>query len=183
MTISETEHRPVIQRRLTASLAVLSCVMLLFVAPARSDDFSPAVPRTCLQAAKEARASFHRGDYREAERIYNVLSAAIPNNPYVLSNLGVVRFRLGKLKLAARALERCILLSPNNSFSYSTLAVIYFKQARLDDAERAAVRAIALNPENAGAHSCLAFVLLRRGEYGRSAEEQRKARELDRSRP
>src|SRR5262249_30693060 len=59
---------------------------------------NPSVPAGQLEAAQRAKASFQRGDYREAEQIFEHILSAAPDNLYVLSNLGVIRFRAGKLK-------------------------------------------------------------------------------------
>ena len=53
------------------------------------------IPPEHLEAAKNGKANFERGDFAQAERIYETLLAALPDNLYVISNLGVVRFLAG----------------------------------------------------------------------------------------
>ena len=123
----------------------------------------PSVPATHLDAASEAKASFERGDYREAERIYEAILRELPNNLYVLYNLGVVRFRAGKLKLSEEALRRAIAVDPADGFSHCTLGIVHYSQARYDDAVKALTKALAINPRNATAHRYLGIVAAQKG--------------------
>jgi len=68
-----------------------------------------------------------------------------PDNLYVLSNLGVVRFRAGKLDLAADALRRAVTVAPTDDFSHRTLGVVYYSQGKYDEAINSLTKAIALN--------------------------------------
>ena len=90
--------------------------MLVLCAHALGEN--PSIPASQLEAAQQAKASFERGDYREAEQISERIISEIPDNLYVLSNLGVTRFRAGKLKLAEDALRRAIVVAPKDSFSH-----------------------------------------------------------------
>lgn len=111
-----------------------------------------------LAGAKQAKESFERGDLREAERLFQAILDEVPDNLYVLSNLGVTRFRAGKLKLAANAFRRAIAIAPTDDFSHCALGITYFSQGRYDDAVIALTKAIAINPKNRTAHRYLGLV-------------------------
>ena len=73
---------------------------------------SPAVPPALLAQARDAKEQFDKGNYRDAEKIYEKILAKAPSNLYILSNLGVVRFRGNKLKLAEEAFKKAIAIAP-----------------------------------------------------------------------
>ena len=70
--------------------------------------FKPGVPPDLLPLAREAKASFDRGKFKQAEKQYQEILTKSPNNLYSLSNLGVVFFRNGKLKAAELTLKKAI---------------------------------------------------------------------------
>jgi tetratricopeptide (TPR) repeat protein len=74
---------------------------------------------------KRAKTAFERGDYREAERAYERILAKAPKNLLAMENLGVVRFRAGKLEAAADALLRAISAAPKDDFPHCMLGVVY----------------------------------------------------------
>jgi Flp pilus assembly protein TadD len=152
---------------------------LLPISGAFAADLPPSVPAAHLQAAKQAKEHFDRGNYREAEKIYEGILTAEPNNLYTLSNLGVVHFRSGKLKLAEEVFRRAITVAPNDAFSHCTLGIVYYSQARYDDAIKSLQRAIELNPKNAAAHNYLGITYAQKGMHEEANKELEKARELD----
>ena len=67
---------------------------------------------------------------------------------FLLSNLGVVRFRMGKLKLAEEAFKKAIAIAPKDAFSHCTLGIVYYSQGRDDDAINELTKSIAINSKN-----------------------------------
>jgi tetratricopeptide (TPR) repeat protein len=139
----------------------------------------PPVPVNPLDAAKQAKASFERGDYRGAESIYEAILRELPNDLNALSNLGVVRFRAGKLKLSEKALRRAIAVEPADGFSHCTLGIVYYSQARYDDAVNALTKALAINPKNATAHRYLGIVAAQKGWHDAAWKELQAAETLE----
>ena len=152
---------------------------LLSIANASAADSPLFVPPSQLEAAKQAKEFFEHGNYREAEKIYETILAAAPDNLYVLSNLGVVRFRAGKLKLAADALRRAIAIAPADDFSHCTLGIVYYTQSSYDEAVNALTKALAINPKNATAHQYLSIVATQKGWREAAQKELETATKLD----
>jgi Flp pilus assembly protein TadD len=101
----------------------------------------PSIPTAQLEVAQQARDSFEKGDYRAAERHYEQLLLALPDNLLVLSNLGVVRFRVGKYKAAVEVLVRATKLAPNDAFAHRMLGIIYSTEGKHDAARAELERA------------------------------------------
>jgi Flp pilus assembly protein TadD len=118
----------------------------------------PAVPDDSRQIAEQAKASFEKGDYSNAENLYGQILKNHPDNLYALSNLGVVQFRLGKLQLAQLSLDHAISVAPNDAFSHCTLGVVYYQQRMFDRAAFEFSRAVALDPKNSVAKEWLSLV-------------------------
>ena len=160
-------------------LFVFVFAMLLSITSSFADDSPPSIPASQLKAAKQAKEFFERGHYREAERIYETMLTAAPDNLYVLSNLGVVRFRAGKLKLATDALRRAIAVAPEDDFSYCTLGIVYYTQGSYDEAVNALTKALAVNRKNATAHHYLGIVAAQKGWSEAAKQELETATKLD----
>jgi tetratricopeptide (TPR) repeat protein len=143
----------------------------LVFASAVATEPASAVPLQNIEAARRAKGSFERGDYPEAERIYQSILAQFPNNLYVLSNLGVTRFRAGKLKLAEDAFLRAIAVAPADDFSQCMLGIVYYSQARYDDAVNAFIKALAINPKNASAHRYLSLIAIEKSSHDAAKKE------------
>jgi Flp pilus assembly protein TadD len=134
-----------------------------------ADSPSP-VPASQLDAAS-AKECFDRGDYVEAERLYEKIVAAAPDNLYALSNLGVVRFRSSKFKLAAKALQRAVAVAPQDEFSQRTLGVVYYSLGRYDDAVKTLTLAIMLDQKDAMAHYYPGMTCSKMGSKDAAAKE------------
>jgi tetratricopeptide (TPR) repeat protein len=123
----------------------------------------PGVPEELAELVRDAKEQFERGNYREAEKIYEKAIAKVPNNLYVLSNLGVVRFRQEKYKLAVEAFKKAIAIEPSDDFSHCTLGIVHYQLQEYDHAIQALTRALALNPKNATAHNYLGITASHKG--------------------
>ena len=139
----------------------------------------PGVPDEMVPQAREAKDFFERGQYRESEKTYEKMLAKTPNNVYVLSNLGVVRFREGKMKLAEEAFKKAIALAPNDTFSHCTLGIVYYQQAKFDEAVAELTKALAINPKYAVAHNYLGITASQKGWQEAALKELETAIALD----
>jgi tetratricopeptide (TPR) repeat protein len=92
------------------------------------------LPAELVPQAREGKDQFERGNYREAEKIYERILTKAPNNLYTLSNLGVVYFRGSKLKRAEEMFKKAIAISPEDGFSHCTLGIVYYSQQKFDEA-------------------------------------------------
>jgi Flp pilus assembly protein TadD/uncharacterized coiled-coil DUF342 family protein len=128
-------------------------------------DMTPAhvVPDGLLNDAKDAKDSFDKGQYRDAERDYEKMLIKAPNNVYILSNLGVVYFRNQKSQLAEETLKKAIAVAPEDTFSWRTLGIVYYQEKRFDDAINALTRALAIDPKDAVAHNYLGITASQKG--------------------
>ncbi len=136
-----------------------------------STDKKPTVPPKFEAIAREAREFFERGQYPEAEELYQKILAEEPDNLYALSNLGVTQFRSGRLKAAEKSFKKATAINPRDSFSLATLGIVYYRQGRLDDAIDVLTRAIAINPKDAVAHNYLGITASQKG-WQEAAEKE-----------
>lgn len=141
--------------------------------------FKPKVPEELLPTAREAKENFDRGQYRESEKAYEKMLSKAPNNVYILSNLGVVRFKSGKLKLAEEAFKKSIAIAPDDAFSRSTLGIVYYSQGKYDEAVNELTRALAANPKNPTAHNYLGITASQKGWPEAARKELETAIALD----
>ena len=140
-------------------------------ANAPPSNFHPNVPDDLVGMAREAKASFDKGKYRTAEKLYQEILTKSPNNLYSISNLGVVYFRTGKLKAAELTLKKAVALAPKDEFSHTTLGIVYYRQAKFDDAVTELTKALAINPKSATAHNYLGITASQKG-WQEAAEKE-----------
>lgn len=148
-------------------------------APAVETSTTPNVPPDLAGLAREGKDQFDRGNYREAEKLYEKILAKAPNNLYALSNLGVVRFRAGKLRLAEEAFKKAIAVAPEDAFSHCTLGIVYYSQGKYDEAVNELTKALAINPKNATAHNYLGITASQKGWQEAAQKELETATALD----
>ena len=139
----------------------------------------PNIPAEFLPAARDGKELFEKGDYRGAEKIYEKVLAKVPNNLYILSNLGVVRFRAGKLKQAEEVLVKATKIAPEDGFSHCTLGIVYYTAQKLDEAVSSLTKALAINPKNATAHNYLGITAASKGWQESAQKELETACTLD----
>ena len=139
----------------------------------------PNIPAEYLPLARDGKELFEKGDYRGAEKIYEKILAKVPNNLYILSNLGVVRFRAGKLKQAEEVLVKATKVAPEDGFSHCTYGIVLYTGGKLDEAVSALTKALAINPKNATAHNYLGITAAGKGWQEAAQKELETATTLD----
>ena len=139
----------------------------------------PGAPQEMVPLAQEAKGLFEREQYREAEKIYERMLSKEPNNIYALSNLGVTRFRAGKLALAEETFKKAIAIAPEDYFSHSTLGIVYYQQDKLDEAVAALTRALTLNSKYSVAHNYLGIAASKKGWQEAAQKELETAIAID----
>jgi Flp pilus assembly protein TadD/uncharacterized coiled-coil DUF342 family protein len=145
---------------------------------------APAVPATkgspeVRTLLNEARAAAELKDFDTAATKYNMVLVTEPNNLVAMSNLGVVRYRQGRVDDAEQLLRKSAALAPNDSATRSMLGVIYFRKGRTEEAFSELTRAVTLDPRNAEAHNYLGITLSEKGWATAAEQEVRKAIELN----
>ncbi len=143
---------------------------------ANSDADLPKELKPVMQEAKDA---FERGNYRDAERLYDKILAQSPSNLAALDNMGVVRLKEGKLKLAEESLKKAIATAPEDPFSHSTLGIVYYGEQRYDDAVNELTKSLAINNKNPAAHNYLGITASQKGWPEAAQKELETATALD----
>ena len=141
------------------------------IGPEVETTFKPVLPPDLIPLAREAKASFDRGKFKQAEKQYQEILTKSPNNLYSLSNLGVVLFRNGKLKAAELTLKKAIALAPKDEFAHTTLGIVYYQQSKFDDALSELTQSLAINPKSATAHNYLGITASQKG-WQEAAEKE-----------
>ncbi len=141
------------------------------IGPEVGATFKPGVPADLLPLAREAKASFDQGKFKQAEKQYQEILTKSPNNLYSLSNLGVVLFRNGKLKAAELTLKKAIAIAPTDEFTHTTLGIVYYQQSKFDDALSELTKSLAINPKSATAHNYLGITASQKG-WQEAAEKE-----------
>ncbi len=141
------------------------------IGPEVGATFKPGVPPDLMPLAREAKASFDKGNFKQAEKQYQAILTKSPNNLYSLSNLGVVLFRNGKLKAAELTLKKAIALAPQDEFTHTTLGIVYYQQSKFDDALSELTKSLAINPKSATAHNYLGITASQKG-WQEAAEKE-----------
>lgn len=137
------------------------------------------LPPELAAEARQGKDEFDKGNYREAERLYEKVLAKAPNNLYTLSNLGVVYFRGNKFKRAEEMFKKAITIAPEDGFSHCTLGIVYYSQQKYDEAVNALTKALAINPKNATAHNYLGITASQKGWQEAAQKELETATTLD----
>jgi tetratricopeptide (TPR) repeat protein len=128
---------------------------------------------------REAQELFNQKNYADAEKVYLKIAQTLPDNYFVLSNLGAVQIEAGKPAAAEVALAKAISLSPEDSFAQTHLGIAFSRQGRFDEAQAALTKAIELNPSDAIAYNYLGVCLAQKGDQENSEANLKKAIEIN----
>ncbi len=128
---------------------------------------------------REAQDLFNQKNYTDAEKVYLKIAQSLPDNYFVLSNLGAVQIEAGKPAAAEVALAKAISISPEDSFAQTHLGIAFSRQGRFEEAQAALTKAIELNPSDAIAYNYLGVCLAQKGEQEGSEANLKKAIEIN----
>jgi tetratricopeptide (TPR) repeat protein len=88
-----------------------------------------------------------RGQWREAERIYNDILLDFPNDYLTWINLAWLQYEhLGDVENAISKINQAISISPNNGFSYFTMGRLMAAENHYDEADQWFQQAVDRNP-------------------------------------
>jgi len=110
--------------------------------------FEGGTDLTCAESVIDlfrAAVAYHQaGAFAEAERLYQQMLTALPDNADLQSRLGAVLMVQGKTSLAIPHLERAVLLMPDLFEAHGNLAQGYMAAGLVEQAVEAAARAFEL---------------------------------------
>ena len=127
-----------------------------------------------------ATTHFQADQMAEAERDYRAALAAVPADPAVTNNLGVVVAAQGRHREAVGCFDEALRADPAFTSAHYNRAVALLKLGNVADAIKAFSRAASLDPQHYEAHRALGFLWLSLGERGRALDHLARTYELRR---
>jgi tetratricopeptide (TPR) repeat protein len=137
------------------------------------------VPPEVMDLVKEARKEFERSNFADAEKCYDKALAKAPNNPYLLSNKGVVLLSQQKYQLAEETLQKAVAIAPEDDFAHLTLGIVEYQQGKFDEAIDELAKVLAINPKSAAAHNYLGIAASEKGWHSAAQKELETAISID----
>ena len=147
--------------------------------PRQSSGGADALAGDAKKFAVEAASLAKERRFTDAEKKYQQVVDAAPENHFALANLAVTQIQAGKLSAAQVALEKALSLKPDDIFASVNLANVYSRQGRFDDSIAILNRVISADPKNAVAHNYLAIALGKKGETAKAEESFRQSLAID----
>ena len=127
------------------------------------------------QSYQQAYSWQQEGKTEQASSRYREILSQDPNNPYVLTNLGLIYQQTGNLKEAISLYEKAMESDPKFVPAAQNLGVAWLKAGNSEEAARWLERTLALQPDNANALVNLGLLYKRRGNREMARQFLRKA--------
>src|SRR5262249_30528429 len=118
------------------------------------------------------------GRFAEAAGAYRYLLAREPDDPHLLSALGILARQSGRNDLAIGYAGRAVQIKPESAVYQHNYGEAWLVLGEVEQAILAFARAIALEPKRPEPHAGLGVALQQRGRWNESAQVIRKAIEL-----
>ena len=131
------------------------------------------------QSYQQAYAWQQEGKTNQALSRYREILAQDPNNPYVLTNLGLIYQQTGNLKEAISTYEKALESDPRFAPAAQNLGVAWLKAGNSEEAARWLERSLALQPENSNALVNLGILYKKRGNREMARQYFKKASALN----
>ena len=147
--------------------------------PRQSSGGADALTGDTKKLAVEASSLAKQRRFTDAEKKYQQVVDAAPENHFALANLAVTQIQAGKLSAAQVALEKALSLKSDDIFASINLANVYCRQGRFDDSIAILNRVITADPKNAAAHNYLAIALGKKGDTAKAEESFRESLAID----
>jgi len=144
-------------------------------AAAAAESLKMEISSELMALVNAAREQFVKGNFSQAEELYQKFLQSQPENVIALANLGVAQFRQGKLTAAQLALEKAVKVDPNDAFSLTTLGAVMIEQNRIQDAVGYLERANISSPDDAITLNYLGVASSQLGEFGKAEQSLRRA--------
>jgi tetratricopeptide (TPR) repeat protein len=136
-----------------------------------------AYPDKLVLGTNRARALSRIGSPKHLKDAKALCEGVLKKDPIdaeALNTLGVVHFKLQRLRDAEDALKRAVILAPRSG-ACRDLGALYAKQERLAEAKKQLKRAVQIDPADASTHIELGAVYLDLGERDRGLKHLRRA--------
>ncbi len=146
--------------------------------PARSGR-GGALPEEVRAQFEQAKKLFEAQDFAGAEKIFQGIVETVPNNYYILSNLGAVQIESGKLSAAEVALKKAVQINEADSYAHRNLGIVYSRQGRIDAAIAALRRSVSADEKDAVAHNYLGVCLGQKEDRQDAEKEFKRAISID----
>jgi tetratricopeptide (TPR) repeat protein/2-polyprenyl-3-methyl-5-hydroxy-6-metoxy-1,4-benzoquinol methylase len=131
------------------------------------------------QAIDALLALFAKGDYVEADRLAQTMTARFPLHAFGWKALGAIRMQSGKSSDALDPMQRAADLSPDDVEAHYNLGVSLQQLGRLNDAATSYRRALQINPDYADAHSNLGVTERNLGELDQARISLQRALDIN----
>jgi predicted O-linked N-acetylglucosamine transferase (SPINDLY family) len=116
-----------------------------------------------------------RGQWVEAEKVYNEILAEHPQHAEAMHLLGMLAAQTGRFGVAIELFRRCIAISPDRPAYYINLGAALTNSGRIDEAIAVFRQVVALRPDSAAAHCNLGNALKEKGLLSEAIAECRQA--------
>lgn len=120
-------------------------------------------------------AAHQRGNYQEAESLYQQLIAILPDNVNLICNLGLLYRDMGKSTQAMQTLEKAQQLDPDNFSVNLNIGTMYEAQGELDKAVAAYQKAQKTAPHDPRVMNNLGKALYQQGDRQAALEHLQQA--------
>ncbi len=138
-----------------------------------------ALPEEVRAQFEQAKKLFEAQDFTGAEKVFQNIVETVPNNYYILSNLGAVQIESGKLSAAEVALKKAIQINDVDSYAHRNLGIVYSRQGRIDAAIAALRRSVEADEKDAVAHNYLGVCLGQKEDRQDAEKEFKRAIAID----
>ena len=137
------------------------------------------VPEMARQLASRGEHAFSKGNFKEAESLYQQALEFGPNSPSILVSFAATETRLGKLSESDSLLRKALRVDLNNGSAWLLLGMNALAQKRDEESVADLVQATYHDPNNPRTHNYLGIAAGRKGWSDTSEQELRRAVELD----
>ena len=124
-------------------------------------------------------SDFARGNYLKCEQGYTELLRLVPDNVYILRNMGIIKMRLNKGNEAEELFNSAIKYNPEDDYSHFILGVYHYRNGLNELAVKSIDRGLQIAPDNAKAHHYLGAIFIERGLRERAREEFQRVIAID----
>lgn len=131
------------------------------------------------QHAQAAQAAERRADFSTAVHEYEAVVRLLPQNPEVLSNLGVALYFDHELTRAVSVMQKAAALNPSLVAPHLFAGLAWYRLSNPDKAVPELQKAAELSPSDAIAHTWLGYAYVAQSRYEPALQEFKTARDLD----
>jgi tetratricopeptide (TPR) repeat protein len=147
--------------------------------PGRGIEIDSRTREDLKKAYEQAYNLQQEGKWDLAQARYREILAQDPYNPYVLTNLGLLYQKTGRLKEAVSYYEKALEADPRFVPAMQNLGVAWIRLGNGEEATRWLERSLALDPDNAAALANLGTVSNKKGNREMARQYWKRSLDLD----